>query len=92
MSQSKSHIAKGDTVEVTTGAHKGARGTVLQVINKTNKRGAEVLVEGVHMIKKAVRPSQDNPQGGFVNREAPVHISNVKVIEHHEAAPKKGKK
>ena len=91
MSHTQSHVAKGDTVEVTTGAHKGARGTVLQVIYKANKRGAEVLVEGVHMIKKAVRPSADKPQGGFVNREAPVHISNVKVVEHHEA-PKKSKK
>ncbi len=88
MSHSKSHVAKGDTVEVTSGAHKGARGTVLQVIHKTKKRGAEVLVEGVHMIKKAVRPSADKPQGGFVDREAPVHISNVKVIEHHVAEKK----
>ncbi|MEZ0386690.1 MAG: 50S ribosomal protein L24 [Verrucomicrobium sp.] len=77
MSRVKTHVNKGDQVEVTTGAHKGSQGTVLQVISKKN----QVLVEGVRMIKKTVRPTQDKPQGGIIEREGPLHISNVKLVE-----------
>jgi large subunit ribosomal protein L24 len=80
MSRIKTHVNKGDTVEVITGAHKGARGVILQVVRKEDN--VRVLVEGVRMIKKAVRPSQDKPQGGFVEREGPIHISNVKLVEN----------
>ncbi len=81
MSQIKTHVRKGDLVEVITGDHKGSQGTVLQVVKKSDTTGPRVLIEGVNMIKKSVRPSQDRPQGGFAEREAPIHISNVKLVE-----------
>lgn len=77
MSKIKTHVNKGDRVEVNTGAHKGAQGTILQVLPKKN----QVLVEGVRMIKKTVRPTQDRPQGGIIEKEGPIHISNVKLVE-----------
>ncbi len=60
-------------VEVISGDHRGARGKVLQV----NRKRGQVLVEGVNMIYRHVRPTQKNPQGGRVQREAPIHMSNV---------------
>lgn len=77
MSKQKFHVRKGDRVEVTTGDHKGSQGTIIQVLTKKQR----VVVEGVNLIKKAVRPSQDRPQGGFLDKEAPIHISNVKLLE-----------
>jgi large subunit ribosomal protein L24 len=67
------HIRKNDTVEVVSGDHRGARGKVLRV---NLKRGL-VVVEGVNMVYRHVRPTRRNPQGGRVQKEAPVHISNV---------------
>jgi large subunit ribosomal protein L24 len=67
------HIKKGDMVEITTGDHKGATGKVLRVIPKDSK----VVVQGHNMAKKHVRPSRKNPQGGRINVEQPIHISNV---------------
>ena len=81
MSNIKFHVKKGDHVEVITGAHKGARGPVLQVVKKDPPDKVYVIIEGVRMIKKAVRPSQDRPQGGFLEREGTIHISNVKLVE-----------
>lgn len=81
MSQTKTHVHKGDLVEVITGTHKGATGTVLQIITKNPPNGIRVLVEGVNLIKKAIRPTQERPQGGFQEKEAPLHISNVKLVE-----------
>lgn len=77
MSKTKNHVNKGDRVEVITGAHKGAQGTILQVLPKKN----QVLIEGVRMIKKTVRPSQERQQGGIIEKEGPLHISNVKLVE-----------
>lgn len=84
MSRAKSHVKKGDTVTVITGEHKGSQGTVLQVLPAKGR----VLVEGINMIKKAVKPSQQNQNGGFVEKEAPIAISNVKAAD----APAKEKK
>ena len=67
------HIRKDDIVEVIAGDHKGQRGKVLRLIPK---RGL-VVVEGVNMVYRHVRPSRRNPQGGRVQREAPIHISNL---------------
>jgi len=67
------HIRKDDTVEVITGDHKGQRGKVLRL---DIKRGL-VVVEGVNMVYRHVRPSRRNPQGGRLQKEAPIHISNV---------------
>ena len=66
-------IRKGDTVVVITGKYKGSRGRVLRVYPKESR----LLVEGVNMIKRHTRPSGRNQQGGIVEREAPIHISNV---------------
>ena len=68
-----SHIKKGDTVEIIAGDHKGATGKVLRVI--PDKKS--VIVQGHNIAKKHVRPSRKNPQGGRINIERPIHISNV---------------
>lgn len=70
---SKAKIKKGDTVTVIAGDDKGKSGKVLQVTS------GRVLVEGVNFVKKHMRKSEENPQGGIVEREAPIAISNVKV-------------
>ena len=67
-------LKKGDEVVVITGDHKGSKGKVLQVIRTKNR----VLVEGVNLVKKLERKTQDNPQGSIVEREASIHFSNVK--------------
>jgi large subunit ribosomal protein L24 len=77
MNRPKFHVRKGDRVEVVCGENAGSQGTVLAV----NTKNSRVLIEGVNMVKKAVRPSQDRPQGGFLEKEAAVHISNVKLLE-----------
>lgn len=86
MSRQKTHVKRGDHVQVIAGAAKGAQGTVMQV-DPVKQR---VLVEGVRMIKKAVRPSQERPEGGIIEKEGPIHISNVKLIEQKaKETPKK---
>ena len=70
-------IKKGMTVRVVSGAHKGSEGKVLFVSPKKER----VIVEGVNFIKKSTRPSQDNPNGGIVEKEASIHISNVMVTQ-----------
>ena len=67
------HIKKGDTVEVIAGDNKGSTGRVMKVI-PSKKR---VIVEGLNLAYKHVRPSQRNPQGGRIRIEQPIHISNV---------------
>ena len=81
MSRIKTHVNKGDTVEVTAGNHKGKTGKVISV-DAANSR---VKIEGVRMIKKHARPTQDNPDGGIEEVEGPIHISNVKLLEKAEA-------
>ena len=80
MNRIKTHVNKGDIVRVTTGNHRGAEGKILQVIRGKN----QVLIEGVRMIKKHTRKSQEHPNGAIVEREGPIHISNVKRIEAAE--------
>jgi len=70
------HVRKGDTVMVTTGAQKGKTGEVMRVITKSNK----VLIKGVNLRTKHIKPTQKSPQGGIITREAPVHISNVNPV------------
>ena len=79
---SKLHIKKGDTVYVNSGDDKGRTGKVLKVL--VDKRRA--IVEGLNMVSKSQKPSAKNPQGGFVKQEAPIHISNLNVVD-----PKTGK-
>ncbi len=70
-------IKKGDTVMVIAGDDKGTTGEVLQVLTKKDA----VIVAGCKMAKKAVKPSEQNKEGGFDNIEMPIHISNVKKVE-----------
>ena len=70
------HVRKGDQVVVTSGDHKGQTGEILEVITKTDR----VIVKGVNVGTRHIRPTQLNPQGGTVEREMPIHISNVSPI------------
>ena len=79
----KFNIKKNDTVIVLAGEDKGKTGKVLKVVMADKERA---LVEGVNMVNKSAKPSAKNPQGGFVKMEAPIHISNISLID-----PKSGK-
>ncbi|QJE96039.1 50S ribosomal protein L24 [Luteolibacter luteus] len=72
----KTHVKKGDQVEIIAGSHKGKRGTVVSVDAAKGK----VVVEGGRTIKKAIRRSEKNPDGGLIEQDGPVHISNVKKL------------
>jgi large subunit ribosomal protein L24 len=76
MSRSKTHVQKGDEVQVIAGNHKGKTGTVLDV----NAAKEQVIVEGVRVMKKSVRRSEQNADGGIIDKDGPVHISNVKKV------------
>ena len=73
-------IIKGDSVRIMTGSDKGKEGRVLKSYPVKNK----ILVEGINIVKKHVRPSQDNPQGGITEKEMPVNISNVALLVNGE--------
>ena len=89
MNRIKLHVRKGDNVEVISGNFRGSSGKVLEVIARKQR----VLIEGVRLIKKHLKKSQDNPQGKIAEREGPIHISNVRVLERGERAAKgKGSK
>ena len=79
---SKLHIKKGDNVYVKAGENKGAKGKVLKVLVEKQR----AIVEGINMVSKSQKPSAKNPQGGIVKQEAPIHISNLNVLD-----PKTGK-
>ena len=70
------HLKKGMNVKVISGNNKGQSGKILEVFPKEMK----AIVEGVNFRKRSVRPTQDNPSGGFVDREAPIHLSNLMVL------------
>lgn len=77
------HVKKGDKVKVIAGKDKGKEGVILRVFPKENR----VIVEGVNLVKKHTRPSQDNPQGGIITQEAPIHASNVMPIDPKTGEP-----
>lgn len=79
---SKLHIKKGDEVIVLAGKNKNSKGKVLKVLVKEEK----AIVEGVNMVSKSTKPNAQNPQGGIIKPEAPIHISNISLID-----PKSGK-
>jgi large subunit ribosomal protein L24 len=85
MSKQRFHVKKGDEVKVISGNHQGASGKVLAVLPKKE----QVLIEGVRLIKKTQRKSQDSPNGAIITREGPIHISNVKLVESRAAKPAK---
>ena len=74
---SKLHIKKGDTVYVNSGDDKGKTGKVLRVLVKEQR----AVVEGVNMVTKSTKPNAQHPQGGRITQEAPVHISNLNVVD-----------
>ena len=78
----KLHIKKGDTVYVNAGEDKGKTGRVLKVLISKNR----AVVEGINMVTKATNPNAKNPQGGLVKMEAPIHVSNLQLLD-----PKSGK-
>lgn len=73
----KLKIKAGDTVRVIAGDHKGSEGKILVVDKEKNK----AIVEGINMVSKHEKPSAKNPQGGIVEKEAPIHISNLSLID-----------
>lgn len=79
----KFHIKKGDKVEVISGNHKGQSGLVLEMLKAKNR----VIVEGVNMVTKHIKPSAENPEGGVERTEAGIHISNLMLLD-----PKTGEK
>ena len=88
MNRVKSHVKKGDQVEVISGNFRGSSGRILAVFPAKQR----VVVEGVRIIKKHLRKSQDNPGGKIAEREGPIHISNVKLIEREKKTEKKAAK
>lgn len=78
-------IKRGDDVIVISGSNKGERGKVLELQREKNR----VLVEGVNLVKKHQRKTQENPEGSIIEKEASIHYSNVMSAERHEARGKK---
>ena len=79
----KTHIKKGDTVYVNAGESKGQQGRVLQVDRKTMK----AIVEGINMVSKHTKPNAQYPQGGIIKKEAPVHLSNLMLVDGSSGEP-----
>ena len=88
MNRIKCHVKKGDHVEVISGNFRGSSGRILAVFPGKQR----VVVEGVRIIKKHLRKSQDNPSGKIAEREGPINISNVKLIEREKKTEKKATK
>src|SRR5213596_3386999 len=85
MNRIKCHVKKGDQVEIISGNFRGSSGRILAVFPEKQR----VVVEGVRIIKKHLRKSQDNPSGKIAEREGPIHISNVKLIEREKKTEEK---
>jgi large subunit ribosomal protein L24 len=81
--QKKIHIKKGDQVMVITGESKGQKGRVLEVDRAKNR----VIVEGINMVSKHTKPHSKAPQGGIVKKEAPIHLSNLMIIDPTSGKP-----
>jgi len=86
--QKKFHIRKGDTVSIISGDSRGQQGKVLKVDIDKNM----AIVEGVNMVSKHTKPNAKSPQGGIVKKEAPVHISNLMVIDNSGKPTRTGRK
>src|SRR3990172_9813155 len=81
--QKKLHIKKGDTVYVNAGENKGQQGRILEVIRKDER----AIVEGINLVSKHTKPNAKSPQGGIIKKEAPVHISNLMLIDPSSGKP-----
>lgn len=84
----KFHIKKGDTVKVLAGEYKGQTGKVIEMLGEKNK----ALVEGINVVKKHEKPSASNPQGGIIEKEAPIHLSNLMYVDANGEASRIGRK
>ena len=73
-------IRKDDSVKVVSGNYKGQTGRVIKIVNKNNR----AIVEGINKVKKHIRPSQDNPQGGIIEKEMSIHISNLMLLNKNK--------
>ena len=80
---SKSHIRKDDTVYILAGRDKGRTGKVLKVLVDENR----AIVEGINMVSRSTKPSAKNPQGGIIKQEAPIHISNLNLLDPKTKTP-----
>ena len=80
---SKLHVKKGDTVIVIAGKEKGKKGKVIEALPKKER----VVVEGLNLVKRHTKPSQNNPQGGILTKEAPIHVSNVMLVDPESGKP-----
>ena len=81
--QKKLKIKKGDQVFVNSGEYKGQKGRVLEVIRESDR----VIVEGINMIKKHTKPNAKSPNGGIIEQEAPIHISNLMIVDPSNGEP-----
>ena len=79
----KTHIRKDDKVIVLAGSDKGKTGKVLKVLRNEDR----VVVEGVHVVSKSTKPNAQNPQGGIIKQEAPIHISNLNLLDPKTKTP-----
>ena len=79
----KFHIKRGDTVYINCGEYRGQQGRVLEVNRDTNK----AIVEGINMVSKHTKPNAQYPQGGIIKKEAPVHISNLMLVDGSSGEP-----
>ncbi|KPL15414.1 MAG: 50S ribosomal protein L24 [Bacteroides sp. SM23_62] len=79
----KFHVKRGDTVYVNAGEYKGQQGRVLEIITKDKK----AIVEGINMVSKHTKPNAQYPQGGIIKKEAPIHISNLMVLDGSSGKP-----
>ena len=84
----KLHVKKGDTVLVLSGNDKGKRGKVLSVDVKSQR----AIVEGIRLVSKHTRPNAEHPQGGIIKQEAPIHISNLMVVDNDGNPTRVGRK
>ena len=79
----KIHVKKGDTVFVISGEYKGQQGRILEVLRKKSR----AIVEGMNLVSKHTKPNAQNPQGGIIKKEAPVHLSNLLLVDPSTGEP-----
>ncbi|MDP1726378.1 MAG: 50S ribosomal protein L24 [Bacteroidota bacterium] len=86
--QAKRHVKKGDMVMVVAGDDKGKKGRILEIITASER----ALVEGINIVSRHTKPNAQNQNGGIIKKEAPVHISNLKVLDKAGNATRTGRK
>ncbi len=86
--QAKRHVKKGDMVMVIAGDDKGKKGRIVEIITASNR----ALVEGINIVSRHTKPNAQNQNGGIIKKEAPVHISNLKVMDKAGNATRTGRK